>query len=209
MPPGWPATRARILARDGGRCRYPGCTAPATEVHHTQPGVEDDATLVSLCAPHHKAISSAQALAARGLAPLAADPVAGLAGITAPERRSDARGQGGAQAGPRAPTRRSDASPPADPAAGWGATPRGCAAPEQFLPGRIAPRVSAFLGGRAGTALPEAAQRRNGGADQPGQGRPGGPAPDQRPGEPPSAGTVPRPRLRPVRVIRAESARNE
>ena len=65
MPPGWPTTRARILHRDGHRCRQ--CAAPATEVHHTVPGAEDDALLWSMCAPCHLAITSAQAAAARAL----------------------------------------------------------------------------------------------------------------------------------------------
>ena len=67
MPPGWPATRARILSRDGHTCR--ACGAPATEVHHLRPGAEADATLVSLCHPCHALISRAQALAARGITP--------------------------------------------------------------------------------------------------------------------------------------------
>lgn len=47
MPPGWAATRARILARDGGRCL--DCGAPATIVDHHVRGIEDDANLRSLC----------------------------------------------------------------------------------------------------------------------------------------------------------------
>ena len=67
MPPGWPATRRRILARDGHRCR--ACGSVATEVHHLRPGIEADASLVSLCHPCHAVITRAQALAARGIAP--------------------------------------------------------------------------------------------------------------------------------------------
>ena len=66
MPPGWAATRARVLARDGHRCR--DCGAPATEVHHTVPGVEAEHLLVSLGGPCHLVITLAQARAARGLA---------------------------------------------------------------------------------------------------------------------------------------------
>jgi 5-methylcytosine-specific restriction endonuclease McrA len=63
MPPGWGATRARILRRDP-TCRI--CwAAPATEVHHTQPGAEDDAHLIGACHPCHHAASQAQAAAAR------------------------------------------------------------------------------------------------------------------------------------------------
>ena len=64
MPPGWAATRRRILARDGGRCVQ--CGTPATEVHHTQPGREDDGSLVSLCSGCHRAITAQRAAAARG-----------------------------------------------------------------------------------------------------------------------------------------------
>ena len=63
MPPGWAATRARILRRDRYRCR--GCGAPATEVHHAVPGCEESWSLLALCATCHRAISQAQATAAR------------------------------------------------------------------------------------------------------------------------------------------------
>jgi 5-methylcytosine-specific restriction endonuclease McrA len=66
MPPGWGATRARVLARDGHRCRR--CGQRATEVHHTVPGVEADELLVSLCTPCHAVISAEQAAEARRLA---------------------------------------------------------------------------------------------------------------------------------------------
>jgi 5-methylcytosine-specific restriction endonuclease McrA len=66
MPPGWPATRRRILARDGYRCRR--CGAPATEVHHAIPGREDDAALESICGPCHDPITAVQAAAGRAAA---------------------------------------------------------------------------------------------------------------------------------------------
>jgi hypothetical protein len=69
MPPGWPATRARILDRDGHRCRWPSCPAPAAEVHHIRPGVEADHLLVSLCSAHHLRVTEAQAALARGATP--------------------------------------------------------------------------------------------------------------------------------------------
>jgi hypothetical protein len=78
MPPGWDATRARILARDGHACR--DCGAPATEVHHERPGVERDDLLVSLCSPCHLARTLAQAQAARRAAAAPGDwphPVTG------------------------------------------------------------------------------------------------------------------------------------
>jgi 5-methylcytosine-specific restriction endonuclease McrA len=63
MPPGWDATRARILDRDGHRCQ--GCGQPATQVHHAHPGDESDAYLVSLCPACHLPATLAQAQAAR------------------------------------------------------------------------------------------------------------------------------------------------
>jgi 5-methylcytosine-specific restriction enzyme A len=62
MPPGWAATRRRIMARDGYTC---SCGAPATEVHHLDPGAEADETLRAMCAPCHQAITATQAAAAR------------------------------------------------------------------------------------------------------------------------------------------------
>jgi 5-methylcytosine-specific restriction endonuclease McrA len=53
-----PARRARILARDGGACRYPGCAATCgLEVDHIVPlalgGRDVDDNLETLCAAHH------------------------------------------------------------------------------------------------------------------------------------------------------------
>jgi hypothetical protein len=62
MPAGWAATRERILRRDGYLC---DCGAPATEVHHLYPGVEEDWALRSKCEPCHRAITTEQATAAR------------------------------------------------------------------------------------------------------------------------------------------------
>ncbi len=52
--------RATVLARDGHRCRWPGCTVRAgLEVHHLIPIdvapelAEDLANQVTLCGPHH------------------------------------------------------------------------------------------------------------------------------------------------------------
>jgi 5-methylcytosine-specific restriction endonuclease McrA len=64
MPPGWAATRRRILDRDGHRCVQ--CGAKAAEVHHAIDGREDDASLVSLCHRCHRAITTARAAASRG-----------------------------------------------------------------------------------------------------------------------------------------------
>lgn len=53
-----PARRARIIARDGGHCRYPGCTTTdGLEVDHIVAlglgGRECDDNLETLCAVHH------------------------------------------------------------------------------------------------------------------------------------------------------------
>ncbi len=66
MPPGWGATRAKVLQRDGYRCRR--CGHLANEVHHVEPGNEAEDMLVSLCSTCHLAITLAQAAAARALA---------------------------------------------------------------------------------------------------------------------------------------------
>ncbi|MGE3932371.1 MAG: HNH endonuclease [Rhodospirillaceae bacterium] len=53
----WRALRETILARDIV-CRWPGCTAPATEVDHIVPkpaGTDDPANLQGLCKAHHSA----------------------------------------------------------------------------------------------------------------------------------------------------------
>lgn len=66
MPPGWPATRARILARDRHRCT--SCGAPANQVHHLLPGTEADEWLTSRCGDCHGTETAAQAAAARASA---------------------------------------------------------------------------------------------------------------------------------------------
>ena len=66
MPPGWPATRARVLRRDP-ICRLCGA-APSAEAHHTEPGNEDERTIVGACQPCHRAVSQQQAAAARAAA---------------------------------------------------------------------------------------------------------------------------------------------
>jgi 5-methylcytosine-specific restriction enzyme A len=63
MPPGWTATRRRVLIRDP-ICRLCG-QAPSTEVHHPEQGVEDEALLMGVCSPCHAAVTARQAAAAR------------------------------------------------------------------------------------------------------------------------------------------------
>jgi 5-methylcytosine-specific restriction endonuclease McrA len=55
-----------VLHRDGYRCRR--CGSLANEVHHVEPGNEDEAMMVSLCPDCHLAVTLAQAAAARALA---------------------------------------------------------------------------------------------------------------------------------------------
>jgi hypothetical protein len=93
MPPGWPATRARILARDP----WCWCLRPATEVHHLLPGVEDDWALRGLCADCHRVQTQAQAAAARRGGDVAA--VAAPGGAYGADAASTAqRGAGASQA---------------------------------------------------------------------------------------------------------------
>jgi len=63
MPPGWAATRRRIMLRDAFTCRE--CGGPATEVDHMLPGVEGDDYLRAMCHGCHAARTAAQAQAAR------------------------------------------------------------------------------------------------------------------------------------------------
>lgn len=57
MPTDWPATRARIIRRDGAVCqlKLQGCVGKATSVDHVIPtsrgGSDDDSNLVACCWP--------------------------------------------------------------------------------------------------------------------------------------------------------------
>jgi hypothetical protein len=56
-----PATRRKVLRRDRGCCRVPGCrNSTFVDVHHlclrTEGGDHDVENLVTLCAAHHRAI---------------------------------------------------------------------------------------------------------------------------------------------------------
>ena len=67
LPSDWPRRRARILKRDGHRCRIQGpmCVGVATEVDHT--GARDDhrdEMLRAACSPCHQDRSSRQGAAA-------------------------------------------------------------------------------------------------------------------------------------------------
>lgn len=70
LPPDWHKIRARILRRDGHRCTWiengHSCGAPATDVDHVaDPLDHSEANLRSLCDPHHKRKTQAEAQAAR------------------------------------------------------------------------------------------------------------------------------------------------
>lgn len=65
----WAKLRLSILERDGGRCQYPGCGDPATDVHHIAPRstnpelkYEPD-NLLSLCRPCHTTVGDSPTLA--------------------------------------------------------------------------------------------------------------------------------------------------
>ena len=71
--PAWKATRARVIARDGGACRLCGSTVRLT-VHHIVPAADDDAAaldmdnLVTLCAACHGRIDGPKAARAKAAA---------------------------------------------------------------------------------------------------------------------------------------------
>jgi hypothetical protein len=72
-----PALRRRVMRRDGGRCRVPGCRhAVFVDVHHLEPRSEGGRNtlenLVTLCSAHHRAIH-------RGQLVVEASPSGGLA----------------------------------------------------------------------------------------------------------------------------------
>ena len=69
MPPGWPATRARILLRDHHTCQIdgPDCTRYATEVDHLTPGVETDDHLRAVCTTCHRTKTQTEARAGKEL----------------------------------------------------------------------------------------------------------------------------------------------
>ena len=73
QPPGWAATRRRVLARDSRTCqlRLPGCTVVATEVDHRQPvslgGDSSDANCQAVCHHCHVAKTAKEAQAAAAL----------------------------------------------------------------------------------------------------------------------------------------------
>lgn len=54
-PPAW--LRRRVIGRDHGRCRWPGCGRPLRHLHHmihwTRGGPTDAANLLGVCWHHH------------------------------------------------------------------------------------------------------------------------------------------------------------
>ncbi|HEY3498858.1 MAG TPA: HNH endonuclease signature motif containing protein [Polyangiaceae bacterium] len=62
-----PSIRRRVVRRDGGRCRVPGCRhAVFVDAHHIHPRAEggrhDPDNLVTLCAAHHRAVHRGELL---------------------------------------------------------------------------------------------------------------------------------------------------
>lgn len=77
LPPDWPATRRRILKRDGYRCRIrlPGCKGRATDVDHIDdPTDHRPSNLRAACGWCHGRRTSAQGLQAKGHGPLRQRP---------------------------------------------------------------------------------------------------------------------------------------
>jgi 5-methylcytosine-specific restriction endonuclease McrA len=71
MPKGWPKIRAKVMKRDGGRCRL--CGAPASSVDHIvaryRGGTDDESNLRAICTRCHNTKTAADARAARQTAP--------------------------------------------------------------------------------------------------------------------------------------------
>ncbi|HEX6968620.1 MAG TPA: HNH endonuclease [Micromonosporaceae bacterium] len=70
LPPDWPAIRARIWARDHGRCQWPTdtgpCHWPGRDVdHRADPHDHSDTNLWVLCGWHHDRKTAAEGNAAR------------------------------------------------------------------------------------------------------------------------------------------------
>jgi hypothetical protein len=59
--------REEVLARDGYRCRIPGCRKAGTAkrtlaVHHREPGNNDPDLMITLCLAHHAMVTRTQML---------------------------------------------------------------------------------------------------------------------------------------------------
>lgn len=70
LPPDWPQRRQRVLDRDAHQCTWVEagvrCSARATDVDHAGDRMDhSEASLRSLCDPHHKRKTQAEAAAAR------------------------------------------------------------------------------------------------------------------------------------------------
>lgn len=82
LPDGWADLRARILSRDGGRCRT--CGAIATQVDHIIPahqgGTDHPTNLASICVPCHRSKTGREARAAQGFRKRPPEPHPGLLG---------------------------------------------------------------------------------------------------------------------------------
>jgi hypothetical protein len=59
--------REEVLARNGYRCRIPGCRKAGTAkwklaVHHSEPGNNDPDLMITLCLAHHAMVTRTQML---------------------------------------------------------------------------------------------------------------------------------------------------
>lgn len=63
------ATRGLVAKRSGGRCEWPGCTRPATDIHHRMnrqgprgkealAWLNAPSNLLHACRPHHESVTS-------------------------------------------------------------------------------------------------------------------------------------------------------
>ncbi|HEY3500645.1 MAG TPA: HNH endonuclease signature motif containing protein, partial [Polyangiaceae bacterium] len=90
-----PSIRRKVVRRDGGRCRVPGCRhAVFVDAHHIHPRAEGrghhPANLVTLCAAHHRAVHRGELI------------IEGAASETLSFRHSDGSRYGSPQASARA-----------------------------------------------------------------------------------------------------------
>ena len=62
LPPGWEVIRARVLERDGWRCRYTRCGDEAADAYPSADGSDG----IALCAGHYESRAASEAGKAGG-----------------------------------------------------------------------------------------------------------------------------------------------